>query len=433
MLEKKDMTAFATKRPAHIDDALLLVGQTLSQVSDRMVQLGLIWFITSTFGESYLIWYLVIGGLPHALLVSHSSLVIEKLTALKTVLYSDMARGIVYFIAFLLLFLLPELLLKAGGSSILLLLFVSIFSANIFSALFNPAIMSLSVEIKKNDQVQKLTAMLSSITSFATIIGPVLGLFVFNHFGLAGLFAISSLSYFISTFSLSQVSKPQKHAIPESDAEGLTKSFSPFGTHIIIGVMLTVFLLMNFLLSPLQILMPSMAKETFGNSFNALAVLETVLGSGILLGGAVLTVVSIKHRPLFWTWFFSLILSLAYLFFTLSSHITSNEISIFGASYKISLLLASGALFVLGFCLGIANVLIINILQTQPSPQHVPKVMSLVNLIGTATLPFSLAFLGLLQSLTSIGVLGIAAGAFLVLVSSFSFFPFRKFGQEVFK
>ncbi len=427
------MEAVVTKRPTHIDDALLLVGQTLSQISDRMVQLGLIWFITSTFGESYLIWYLVIGGLPHALLVSYSSLVIERLTALRTVLYSDLARGLIYLISFLLLYLFPELSSTGAGSLILWILFISVFSANIFSAFFNPAIMSLSVEIKENDQIQKLTAKLSSIASFATIIGPVLGLFVFNQYGLAGLFAISSFSYFISTYSLSQVSKPQRKITSGAEGDALDISFSPFGTHIIIGVMLTVFLLMNFLLSPLQILMPSMAKEAFGNSFNALAVLETVLGSGILLGGALLTVVSIKHRPLFWTWFFSLIISFAYSFFTLSSHVASNEISIFGTSYKASLFLASGALFVLGFCLGIANVLIINILQTQPSPQHVPKVMSLVNLIGTATLPFSLALLGLLQSLTSISVLGIAAGALLILVSGVSFFPFRKFGQEIFK
>ena len=57
------MNTIVVKRFKQLDDMLLLAGQTLSQVADRMVQLGLIWFITSSFGEQFLIWYLVVGGM----------------------------------------------------------------------------------------------------------------------------------------------------------------------------------------------------------------------------------------------------------------------------------------------------------------------------------------------------------------------------------
>lgn len=207
------MDSTLTKQYSRWDDLLLLFGQTLSQVSDRMVQLGLIWFITSGFGESFLIWYLVVGGLPHVLLVKHSGAIIQKLSSLKTVLFSDLARGCIYLLAFGLLVLFPEWLNTQGHSAVLWLLFISVFVSNIFSAFFNPAILSLSVEIKEQDEVQKLTAKLSSITSFATILGPIVGLYIFNAFNLTGLFTIAGISYLLSAYALSLVSRDRKSVV----------------------------------------------------------------------------------------------------------------------------------------------------------------------------------------------------------------------------
>ncbi|OYZ20065.1 MAG: hypothetical protein B7Y39_11085 [Bdellovibrio sp. 28-41-41] len=412
------MNTMAIKRSKQLDDIFLLVGQTLSQVSDRMVQLGLIWFITSSFGEQYLIWYLVVGGLPHALLIKHSSLMINRLSALKTVLYSDLARGFIYVFAFGLVLRFPEWLHPSSGSGhVLWLLFISVFLSNIFSAFFNPAILSLAVEIKESDDVQKLTAKLSTVTSFATILGPVLGLFAFNQFGLSGLFIIAGVSYIASAYAVSLVTKSSSNSVRSSNEVAAANSISVFQTKNIIGVMLIVFLVMNLLLSPLQVLMPTMAKDLFGNSFNSLAILETLLGAGILLGGAILSFITIQTRTLFWTWAFLVGLSLAFLSFTFATNLQ----------------VCSVALFLMGFSLGLANVLIINILQTQPKANEVPKVMSLVNLISTATLPFSLALLGLLQQSVAISAVGRVAGVLLVIFVFISFFTFRRFGQEIFK
>ncbi|GEM_PF-1319135 len=417
------MNTMVIKRSAQLDDLLLLVGQTLSQVSDRMVQLGLIWFITSSFGEAFLIWYLVVGGVPHALLVKHSGFAISRFGALKTVLFSDLMRGFIYLLAFILVFLFPSLLSVDSGQRVLWLLFISVFISNIFSAFFNPAILSLAVEIKEADAVQKLTAKLSTVTSFATILGPVLGLFAFNKFGLNGLFVITGTCYLVSAYALSLVTKTKQPISAENEqSESLSIGF--LKSQMIIAVMLGVFLSMNLLLSPLQVLMPSMAKDLFGNSFNSLAVLETVVGSGILLGGAILSFISVKTKPLFWTWFFLVVLSLGFSMFTFAGAL---------GAHNISFLVASFSLFLMGFALGVANVLIINILQTQPKPNDVPKVMSLVNLISTATLPFSLAILGFLQQSFAIVDLGRLSGLVLIAFAALSFFAFRRHGKEIFE
>lgn len=421
-------------------DFLLLAGQTLAQISDRMVQLGLIWFITSRFGEGFLIWYLVMGGLPHALLVRFSGPVIQKVSSLKTVLYTDLARGCVYVLAFTLVIVFPEWLQNTHSPStsvpalspIVWLLFLSVILANIFSAFFNPAILSLAVEIKAPNDIQKLTAKLSSISSFATILGPILGLYVFNAFHLSGLFIIAGASYFLSACALSLIKKNDIKVNHSNDSLSETKKFSLLQTHRIIGVMLLTFLGINLFLSPLQILMPSMAKNLFGNSFNSLAIMETFLGIGILVGGAILSIYSVEKRKLFWAWSFLTLLSFSYLGFTYSGLFNSHQIRIFDVSFQINFLGSALFLFVIGLTLGMANILILNILQTQPSTTDVPKVMSYVNLISTATLPFSLALLGLLQRSYSIDHLGQGAGLVLVIFIMSSYFNFRRFGSDLF-
>lgn len=431
------MELVTSQRSSQFNDLLLLVGQTLSQVSDRMVQLGLIWFITSTFGGNFLIWYLVIGGLPHAFLVKFSGRLIQKLSALKTVLYSDLARGVVYFVAFSFVTIFPHWATSGKetieSTYILFLLFTSVFIANIFSAFFNPAIMSLSVEIKEADEIQKLTAKLSSITSFSTILGPIIGLYVFNAFGLSGLFIICSLSYFLSAFALALVNKKETRGFESTTESTVSTDTRFFSTHKVIAVMLLVFLCINLTLSPIQVLMPTLAKDLFGNSFNALAVLEMFLGVGILLGGVLLSVFSIQKRMLFWTWLFLLLMSFSYVGFNVVPYFSTMVSYIEPYSIRLDLILSSVSVFFIGFTLGMANILILNILQTQPKAADVPKVMSYVNLISTATLPFSLAFLGLLQNTFSILSIGFAASLLLVFVVLISFVPFKIFGREIFK
>lgn len=75
----------------------VILGQLLAQVSDRMTGLGLIWVVTEKFGENWVTWYLVIGGLPHLLLSPVSARVISKVGAISTVISADLIRFLLFF------------------------------------------------------------------------------------------------------------------------------------------------------------------------------------------------------------------------------------------------------------------------------------------------------------------------------------------------
>ncbi len=394
----------------------VILGQLLAQVSDRMTGLGLIWVVTEKFGENWVTWYLVIGGLPHLLLSPVSARVIRKVGAILTVISSDLIRFLLFFAA-------TFTLRTVTGTQDLMLIFLLIFISNCFAALFNPAILTLPLELEHGTRVQGLTAQLSTVTSLVTVIGPLLGMLCFQQFGLQGLFLITSFSYLLSgvlTWTLrhktSFVAPPQGE-IPQNILQTLKNN-------PLVSTMLFIFLLMNLLLSPLQVQMPYLAKNAFSGSFNALAGMEMALGFGIFIGGLVLSFYSIKTRELRWTWYFLVAIGLFFLSFQLL------DVLPFGLLDSLPLRL--GPLAFMGVFMGLANILIINIFQSHPKTEHVPNIMSLVNLISVAAVPVSLIGVGLLQTVTTIPSIGLGCGIILMGICLLSFFPFNLWGKKLF-
>jgi predicted MFS family arabinose efflux permease len=387
---------------------ILIVGQLLAQFSDRMMSIGLIWVITKNFGEQWVTWYLVIGGLPHLFFSVYSSRIIRSIGALKVVIRADWLRSLLYFLAGFFIVALEQ-------KSQLYQVVAIIFLANAMAAFFNPAILSLPVELKKGDQVQKLTAQLSTVTSLASILGPLLGMFCFEFFGLRGLFFICSGSYLLSGFCASRlkITAPPHSSTQESPTfEARPESMK--GYPLIVS-MLIVFLILNFLVSPIQVLMPSLAKIAFSGSFNSLAAMEIGLGAGIVLGGLLLSLFSVTTRVLLYSWYCLIGIGISFLAFQYSS----------------SLWAAVGALVILGLLIGVVNVLIINIFQSAPRSSLVPRIMGYVNLISTAAVPLSLACVGLAQIQFSIIEIGKVSGSMLLLACLLSLIPFRRWGRNL--
>lgn len=392
----------------------MIGSQLLAQLSDKMTSLGLIWFITTQFGESWLTWYLVIGGLPHLLFASSSANWIQKFGALRTVVSTDIFRAV--------LFGMSAWLLGAEiDHKTLYVIIAIVFTANIFSAFFNPAILTLPLELESEDKVQLLTARLTTITSLTTVIGPILGLFCFNEFGIKGLFLISFISYGVSGFFAYQLTRYEESVFKLNSLRIAKDTSIPIWESLrknkLIFVMLFVFLFMNLFLSPLQVLMPSMAKNVFNNSFNSLAYMEVVFGVGIVLGGIMLSIYTISKRELFWVWGLLLFFSLSYVAFLFQKILIMNLLF----------------LFLMGLNLGLVNVLIIHLFQERPRKEDVPNIMSVTNLISTASVPFSLTMLALLQQFLSVEKLGLLSSLGLVIVVIISYYPFKKWGKENFQ
>ena len=395
----------------------LLLGQLLAQVSDRMMMLGLIWSIGEQFGVEWISWYLVVSSIPHLLFCSLSGPTIKKLGSLNVVISADIFRGILFTLSCLFIH-------QISTHNDLIQILIVVFISNCMAAFFNPAIFTLPTEYENDlSRIQKLTAQLSTVTSLSLILGPVLGIYCFKKLGLNWLLLFTSISYFASAFFAKLFSKIQlkdegkelieqkisTSAIEDETSHSPPKMLQSLKSNILISTMLILFLFMNILLGPLQVFIPHLAQNTFLSTFDSMAKMEILFGFGIIIGSMLLSFMSINKSQLLISTLLLQMLSMAYIGLSLSQTLSWSML----------------ALFCMGIALGLANVLLINIFQNKPKSAHIPNIMSFVNLISTAALPFSLSILAILQKFYGLDKIVLYCAILLTVVCFSSIFLLR--------
>src|SRR6185437_13835675 len=130
-------------------------------------------------------------ALPHLVLGWKAGGFASRFGTLKTVVWMDLVRGLI--------FVVPAL----GWSSLpaschIPALFVLVLLSNTAAALFNPAILSLPASLCEESNLSQLTAAVDSCFSAGTVIGPVLAAVLYPWLGLRGLLLFNGLSYFLS-------------------------------------------------------------------------------------------------------------------------------------------------------------------------------------------------------------------------------------------
>ena len=116
----------------------IFVSQLVSSICDKMMSIGLIWFLVKTYSISVVPWYLAICFLPHLVMAFFSTEIISQRGTLKVVIQSEFFRGIVLVTLFLGIYLF-----NWEGNRLLISLFVGGFLTGLGSSIFNPAILSL--------------------------------------------------------------------------------------------------------------------------------------------------------------------------------------------------------------------------------------------------------------------------------------------------
>lgn len=357
------------------NSARLLVGQLLSQVCDKMMSLGLVWVICASFSVHWVPWFLAIGALPHLLLSWKAGEWASAFGPLKTVIWTNAVRGVIFLGAGI---LWPHV----HSDHQIALLFAMTFAANVASSLFNPAILSLPGLLTDTDGIQQLTAAIDSSFSLSNIVGPALAAILYPWLGMPGLLLLNGSSYFFAAAAASGV-RTTLRAEKSLDAEPnqtARSSLDLLRSDSLIFFLLGAFFLMNLVLTPLIAFLPIFAKDQFQGQIGTLASLEMAIGIGTVAGSLGLSVLNLKLKT--WT---SAVLGLA---------VTSLMYLSFSLNHQTSL--ACLSLLVLGLALSLTNISLLTLFQTRPASQDVPVVMSLVNLISVGALPFSMILIGAL-------------------------------------
>lgn len=378
-------------------DALKLFGgQFISQACDKMMSVGLVWVLTQKYSAEVIPWFLAVGAAPHLFFALHAGAWTMRIGPLKTIVRTDFLRGLL-FVA------LGVAWPWVGDSAQLPVIFAAVLLSNVAATLFNPAILSLPVFLVEGEGLTQLTALIDSCFSFGNILGPLLSAVLYPWLGLRGLFIFNGASYFVATMLEAGI-VPRVSASAAGEANSSAESprlFSVLRGDRLLAFMLGGFLAINLFLGPLLAFLPLFVKTRYHGSIHTLAFLETAVAVGMASGSAALSVLHAAGglgRKISGA---MIGVAFAYLAFVL---VPSARLGCF-------------CLVALGFSLSLVNIFALNLFQIRPKPQEVPVVMSLVNLISVASLPFSMSVLGLLLKVSDIHRLALFFGGILCLIT----------------
>jgi MFS family permease len=385
---------------------LLFFSQSISAICDKMMSIGLVWYLTKHISIEIIPWFLAISFLPHLIFSFFSTSLIHRYTALKVVIYSEFFRG---FVLLLFYFLLSFTTLSIH--QFIFSLFLTMFLVGAGSSLFNPAILTLPPQITRNENIMKLNALIDSSLSLSTILGAVFAVFLLQYFALKDVVLINAIS-----FLWAGVLQLGVRPLVEKSTE--TISDKPYGLILVIkkfpsiARMLFLFFLMNLFLNPIFVFIPWYVDKVYLGDSSVLALIEGAMGVGAFLTGVFVSLLQLNVKDSARAKMITMISFLFGVFFVLFSY---SRFTWQGASI----------IFLVGALSTFLNIQVLTYFQTAVDQAYVPSIMTAVNLISTASLPLSFIVTGVVLPNID-GHIFVKATGILVILLSFTSISFLK-------
>jgi DHA3 family macrolide efflux protein-like MFS transporter len=381
---------------------LLFSGQFLSQICDKMASLGLLWVLKDRFSGSSLAIFLALSGLPHLLLFKKSAEGLQKYSPRRLMIISDLGRAALFLFFAVMLMIEPELPLGVFLSLI--------FLVNVAAAFFNPAILTLPAQWGDEKKTRSLTALVQFCVAISPVLGPLFCSLLFARVGLSGVALTTGVAYLIAAGTALALQVPSEKNI-EDNPPGFDWKIIQAQREIFI--LLASFLLMNLFSARLFLALPIYVEKIFKGDLQTYASLEMSLGLGMVCGSLILSLLKVKFerkRAIF-------------------SALGLSSVFFLGFSISSNLDFSLAALFLLGFFVSFANVLILEHFQLEALPRSLSSVMVSVNLISVAALPLSMLLASLWNIFVDMQTLLIISATAYALTIAASVLLLRKQGK----
>lgn len=377
---------------------IIFSSQLVSAVCDKVMTIGLVWYLTTAFSIGVVPWFLAISFLPHLILSFFTTRIIRQLTPLRSVLYSELYRG------FVLLFLF--FLLKGfgwHGQVELTALFVTAFLIGIGSAIFNPAILSLPTLVVSENKVVGLNALIDSSLSFSTVLGAAIGVMLLTWMDLPTMILVNAVSYLWAGALQSRLSLLPRSAEIVPVASSVTVR-QVLRSHPQIARMLGSFLFINLAFTPILVFIPWVVEQVYTGTARTLSTLEGAMGLGAIASAAYYTMTGMRLE------------------FKVRIRMIATVAFCFGLlfillAYTTSWWQGASVLFVVGLLNAFLNIEVLSFFQTSLKEDEVPAVMTAVNLISVASIPLSMSLTGLVFPYVNVPHFAVICGAITVVVS----------------
>ncbi|WP_440119425.1 MFS transporter [Paenibacillus sp. QZ-Y1] len=390
---------------------LIFSGQIFSILTSAMVQFSMIWHLTETTGSATVLMIAGLAGfLPQALLGPFIGVWLDRWNRKLTMIAADSAIA------------LTSLVLGAWfvwSEPSLWVVYVILFIRSVATSFHAPSFQASIPLIAPDEQLTKVAGWHQLVFSTSNVLGPALGIAVYSATSLGMVLLLDVVGALLANIMLLlvKIHQPKQQAVqaPSFRKEFTLgwKAFLSVKPVVTITVAMAAF---SVVFMPLAILFPLITLSHFNRGGYSASLIEAVFGIGMILGGALLSVLGSKWKDSTY-----MSLSLGAIGFTcvLSGVVGSEAFLVFAVLS-----------FIMGAAAPLFNGPYMAMIQKSYEPEILGRVLSFVTSIGLLASPIGLAMAGPVVERFGVQMWFFGSGIVVALIGIYLFLKFHSTGKE---
>jgi DHA3 family macrolide efflux protein-like MFS transporter len=378
-------------------------GQALSLFGSALVQFALVWWLTLETGSATILAVAMIAAIvPQVAFGPFAGALVDRLNRKKVMIYADLSIALATLVL--------AILFWQGLVEVWHLLVV-LLARSVGAAFHWPAFMASTSLMVPKDQLARVNGMNQSIAGLSGIGAPALGAVLLAVLPMQGILAVDIVTALIAISTILMVDIPQpamaktteKKSLLRDTRDGMTFIKGWPGALAVLGVVM----LINFLFTPTESLLPILTVKHFEGGAPEFAAFQVSIGIGMILGGVALGIWGGFKRKMT-----TAVLGLA---------LSGPSIALLGLARADMILIALAGIFAVGFFISMTNASIMAVMQSAIPPEMQGRVFALLGSGAMAMTPLGLVVAGPVSDWLGPRVWYVAAGFAILVIGAWMF------------
>lgn len=376
-------------------------GQAISIIGSQLVQFALIWYLTVQTGSAtVLATASLIGLLPNVILGPFVGTLVDRWSRRAIMLMAD---------SIITLATIVLAVLFVGEAVAIWHIYVLMFIRALAGSFHSNAMTASTSLLVPREHLTRIQGMNQMLNGGLNIVAAPLGAFLLSMLPMQGILAIdvTTALFAIVPLLLIRIPEPERMAGDDAEKDTIWHDFKAGVRYVLAWRGLLIVSLMtigiNFTIIPAFSLLPLLVKEYFGGNAMHLGWVESAMGIGMLLGGAILGIWGGFQRNIM----------------TSMSGLAGMGIGtlILAIAPPSTIAFAIGGSLVVGLMTPMTMGPFYAMIQANVAPDMQARIFSLLSSVGSAMVPLGLLFAGPIADSAGIQVWFLFGGAACVVMA----------------
>ena len=392
---------------------MLLSGQFVSQIGDKLHMIALSFWVLKTTGSSAKMGAVLAASLIPSLVIGFfSGAFIDRYNRKNIIIGTDLLRGLILALFAVLFYF--ELI-----NFYMILAMQMLLSVN--AAFFDPAIPSVIPQIVDEKDLAAANSKHQFVNGFSTIAGAFIGGIFISMFGYLWVFVVNAISFLLSAFFECFIKIPplQKDTTEKRGETGILSDLKQGYQYILSDKALLILLFMvmviHFFVGSIEIFMPVIANAISDDGARNLGFFQTAFGVGTIIMAVILSIKNISGKEKFTLFGSVFMIGVLYI---AASFFAGNEVVITGLYLMM--------IFMFGCCIICAAISFKTLLQKKVDNSFAGRVFAVVGSVGNASIPGAMMAYGFLLEIYDFQDLLMISGMALIPLSIISFILYKE-------